>query len=124
MVSMNFLIVVVGAGLGGGFRYLLSGAVQKFLPVFFPYGTLVVNVVGSIILGILIFGFSEKGLLHPSMRLLIGVGFCGGLTTFSTFSFETFNLIRDTEFFLAGINILLNVTLTLIGIYIGYLIAR
>ena len=121
---MNLLIVVIGAGLGGGFRYLLSGFVQKLLPAFFPYGTLAVNVVGSIILGILIFGFDEKGLLSPSLRLLIGVGFCGGLTTFSTFSFETFYLIRDTEFFLAGVNILGNVILTLVGIYLGYLITR
>lgn len=121
---MNFLIVAIGAGLGGGFRYLLAGVVQRLLPSFFPYGTLSVNIVGSIILGALMFGFDEKGLLSPSLRLLIGVGFCGGLTTFSTFSFETFNLIRDTEFFLAGVNILVNVTLTLVGIYIGYLITR
>jgi len=121
---MNFLIVAVGAGLGGGFRYLLSGIIQRLLPVFFPYGTLVVNVIGSIILGFLIFGFDEKSLLHPSVRLFIGVGFCGGLTTFSTFSYETFYLIRDTEFLLAGLNILANVCLTLAGIYIGYLISR
>ena len=121
---MNFLIVAIGAGLGGGFRYLLSGIVQRLLPAFFPYGTLVVNIIGSVILGFLIFGFDEKSLLHPSVRLFIGVGFCGGLTTFSTFSFETFNLIRDTEFFLAGINIFANVIITLAGIYIGYLISR
>lgn len=121
---MNFLLVFLGAGFGGGARYLLSGIVQKFAPSFFPYGTLTVNVLGSILLGILIFAFDEKGLSNPSIRLLIGVGFCGGLTTFSTFSFETFNLLRDTEFFLAGLNILLNVVITILGVFIGYLIAR
>lgn len=121
---MNILLVFLGAGFGGATRYLLSGIVQKLAPSFFPYGTLSVNIIGSIILGLLIFAFDEKGLSNPSIRLLVGVGFCGGLTTFSTFSFETFNLLRDTEFFLAGLNILLNVVLTILGIFIGYLIAR
>ncbi|MDA3861635.1 MAG: fluoride efflux transporter CrcB [Melioribacteraceae bacterium] len=121
---MKFLIVAVGAGLGGGLRYWLSNYIAKILPIFFPYGTLAVNVLGSIILGILIFGFDDKMNLSNSMKLFIGVGFCGGLTTFSTFSLETFSLIRNTEFLLAGINVLVNVTLTLVGIYIGYLITR
>lgn len=121
---MKFLIVALGAGLGGGLRYWLSNYVSKLLPVFFPYGTLAVNIIGSIILGILIFGFEEKGNLSISLKLFIGVGFCGGLTTFSAFSFETFNLIKNTEFLLAGFNILGNVLLTIVGIYIGYLITR
>ena len=121
---MKFLIVAIGAGFGGGLRYWLSNYIAKVLPIFFPYGTLAVNILGSIILGILIFGFEEKGNLSISMKLFIGVGFCGGLTTFSTFSLETFNLIKNTEFLLAGLNIFANVILTLIGIYIGYLISR
>jgi len=121
---MKFFIVALGAGLGGGLRYWLSNYVSKILPIFFPYGTLVVNILGSIILGILIFSFDEKGTLSTSMKLFIGVGFCGGLTTFSTFSLETINLLRSTEFLLAGINILLNISLTLVGIYVGYLISR
>ena len=121
---MKVLIVALGAGFGGGLRYWISNYVSKILPIFFPYGTLAVNILGSIILGILIFGFDEHGNLSSTLKLFIGVGFCGGLTTFSTFSFETFNLLKNTEFLLAGINILLNVTLTLVGIYIGYLITR
>ena len=121
---MKFLIVAMGAGLGGGLRYWLSNYIARVLPIFFPYGTLAVNIIGSIILGILIFGFEEKGNLSISMKLFIGVGFCGGLTTFSTFSLETFNLLKNTEFLLAGLNIFANVVLTLIGIYIGYLITR
>jgi len=121
---MKLLIVAIGAGFGGGLRYWLSNYIAKVLPIFFPYGTLAVNILGSIILGILIFGFEEKGNLSISMKLFLGVGFCGGLTTFSTFSLETLNLLKNTEFFLAGLNIFANVILTLIGIYIGYLLTR
>jgi len=121
---MEFIIVAIGAGLGGGIRYWISEYISKIFPALFPYGTLVVNLLGSIILGILIFGFHEKGNLSPSLKLFIGVGFCGGLTTFSTFSYETFHLIKSAEFLFASLNILLNVSLTLAGIYIGYLITR
>ena len=121
---MEFVIVAVGAGLGGGLRYWISEYISRIYPVIFPYGTLAVNLLGSIILGALIFGFHEKGNLSSSMKLFIGVGFCGGLTTFSTFSIETFHLIKSTEFLFASLNILLNVSLTIAGIYIGYLIAR
>ena len=118
------LIVAAGAGMGGSLRYLISNVIYKYLPAFFPYGTLAVNILGSIILGVLIFGFDEKNMLHPGLKLLIGVGFCGGLTTFSTFSFETFNLLRDSEFLLAGINIAANFLLTIFGVYLGYLLTK
>ncbi len=121
---MKYLIVAAGAGLGGSLRFWISNFIAKVLPVFFPYGTLTVNILGSVILGILIFGFEDKMNLSNSMKLFIGVGFCGGLTTFSTFSLETFNLIKNTEFLLAGINVLANVLITLLGIYIGYQLTR
>ena len=121
---MKFLIVAIGAGFGGSARYWLSNLISKLLPVFFPYGTLAVNVIGSIILGILIFGFEEKGNLSLTLKLFLGVGFCGGFTTFSTFSLETFSLIKNTEFLLAGLNVFGNVIITIFGIYLGYLIAR
>ncbi|PIQ08473.1 MAG: fluoride efflux transporter CrcB [Ignavibacteriales bacterium CG18_big_fil_WC_8_21_14_2_50_31_20] len=121
---MKFLIVAIGAGIGGGARYWLSNFISKTLPIFFPFGTIAVNIIGSIILGILIFGFEEKGNLSTTLKLLIGVGFCGGFTTFSTFSLETFNLIKNTEFLLAGLNVLGSLFFTILGIYVGYLITR
>ena len=121
---MKFLIVALGSGIGGGARYWLSNLISKTLPIFFPFGTIAVNIIGSIILGILIFGFEEKGNLSTTLKLFIGVGFCGGFTTFSTFSLETFNLIKNTEFLLAGLNIFGNVFFTIFGIYVGYLITR
>jgi CrcB protein len=121
---IKYLIVFIGAGIGGGFRYWLSSAIQKLFPPYFPFGTLAVNLIGSFILGMMIFGFDEKELISPSLKLFIGIGFCGGFTTFSTFSFETFNLIRNTEFLFASLNILGSITLTVLGIYLAYLITR
>lgn len=121
---IKYLIVFIGAGLGGGFRYWVSSFVQKQIPPYFPWGTLSVNLIGSFILGMMIFGLDEKELITPSLKLFIGIGFCGGFTTFSSFSLETFNLIRDAEFLFAGLNILTNVVLTILGIYFAYLITR
>ncbi|MCL4550713.1 MAG: fluoride efflux transporter CrcB [Bacteroidetes bacterium] len=121
---IKFFVVFIGGGLGSIFRYWISSYASKHLPLFFPFGTLLVNILGSFILGLMIFGWDEKGLISPTIKLFIGVGFCGGLTTFSTFSLETFNLIRGAEFLLAGINVLVNVLFTLVGIYIAYLVTR
>lgn len=121
---MSYFIIFCGAGLGGCLRYWISSVAYKYLPVYFPYGTFAVNLIGSLVLGILIFGFDEKELLNSNIKLFLGIGLCGGLTTFSTFSLETFNLLIDYEFLLAGLNIIINVFLTIAGIYFGYLITR
>lgn len=119
-----YLLVSLGAAVGGGLRYWLSNFVYKFLPATFPYGTLAVNVIGSFILGILIFYFDEKELLSSNLKALLAVGFCGGFTTFSTFSLETMNLFKDSQFGMGILNILLNLFFCLIGIYLAYLISK
>ncbi len=122
--QLKYLIVFLGSGVGGGFRYFVSSAAFKIFPAVFPFGTLIVNLLGSFMLGIFIYGFGDRELISPNLRLFLGVGFCGGFTTFSTFSLETLNLLKDSQFLFAGINILANVFLSLLGIYIAYLISR
>lgn len=121
---INLFIVFIGAGIGGSMRYLISDYAAKNLSVYFPFGTLIVNLIGSLILGFMIFGFDEKGLINDKVKLFIGIGFCGGLTTFSTFSYETFYLLKDTQFLHATINITLNVLTTILGIYLAYIAVR
>ena len=121
---LNYILVSAGAAIGGALRYGISSYIQRNISVVFPYGTLVVNVVGSFFLGIIMFYLNEKELIGSELRLFLTVGFCGGFTTFSTFSYETLTLFRDSEFGLAIYNVLLNVVLCLVGIYLAYLISK
>ncbi len=120
----NYFLVIIGAGFGGALRYWLSDVVYKILPSTFPYGTLAVNIIGSLILGFIMFYFNANDLINPHLRLLLTTGFCGGLTTFSTFSFETISLFNESELFLGLTNILLNVLLTLLFVFIAYILAK
>jgi fluoride exporter len=121
---LNYILVSTGAAIGGALRFGISSYIQRHIQVIFPYGTLVVNVTGTFILGIIMFYLNEKELIGNEFRLFLTVGFCGGFTTFSTFSYETLTLFRDSEFGLAIYNVFLNVALCLIGIYLAYLISK
>ena len=121
---LTYVYIGIGAAIGGTLRYWIENNTYNFLPVNFPYGTLLVNVVGSFILGMIMFYFNDKELLDPQFRLFLTVGFCGGFTTFSTFSLETMNLFRDAQYSIGILNVILNVLLCLIGIYIAYLISK
>jgi len=116
----NYLFVFIGAAFGGVARYWLANLVQKYFNPFFPYGTLVVNILGSFLLGVVIFYFDERQLISQPVKLLLTIGFCGGFTTFSTFSYETLALFNSAQFLLALTNIFLNVLFSLIGITIAY----
>jgi CrcB protein len=93
----TLLFVGVGGFLGSISRYLVSWAMQQWVIAPVPYATLSVNTLGSLFIG-LIYGFSERGyLLNSDLRLFLAVGFCGGFTTFSTFSHENLMLLRDGQ---------------------------
>ncbi len=120
-------IVLVGIGgcLGSVFRYLLSGVVQRSLPMSeFPFGTLVVNVVGCLLIGML-HGLAEtKQIIGPELRLFLMIGLLGGFTTFSTFGYETLALIRDAEVFRAMGNVVLQVVVGLTAVWLGDMLGR
>ena len=121
---MNYIYVGLGAAIGGMLRFWLSNVTYKILPESFPFGTLLVNVVGSFLLGLIMFYFNDRELLGPNLRIFLAIGFCGGFTTFSTFSLETMNLFKDAQYFFGLLNIFLQVFVCLLGIYFAYLISK
>jgi crcB protein len=120
----NYLIVAFGASIGGAARYWLSNFVYKFLPAFFPFGTLAVNVVGSFIIGFIIFYLDAKEMISPAVKLFLTVGFCGGFTTFSTFALETLNLMRNSEYTLAFFNAFANLVFSMAGVFLALVAAK
>jgi len=119
-----YLIVAFGSGIGGMLRYYISDFVQKYSSSLFPYGTLAVNIIGSFLIGLILFYLDSIKLISSEMRLFLTVGLCGGLTTFSTFSYETVRLIQDSEYLLAGTNALLNVFVTLLAVLLAAFISK
>ncbi|MBA3656399.1 MAG: fluoride efflux transporter CrcB [Gemmatimonadaceae bacterium] len=115
---MTLLWIALGGALGSVLRYALGGAVQRFSARGFPVGTLAVNVIGCLIVGILIHKLTNDQ-AHPAARAFMVVGFCGGFTTFSTFSAETIGLMLGGEMGRATIYVLLSVGLCLAATWVG-----
>ena len=123
---IKFVNLVIGGAAGTVARYLLGGAVYRFTGTNFPYGTLVVNIGGCFILGILAALSDKKFMLSPDARLLLMIGFCGAFTTFSTLIFETDSLVRNGQMIRAFGNvfasIILGFLLFRLGTFIGEII--
>ena len=118
------LAVAVCGGLGCLSRYFLSGLVYALLGRDFPYGTFVVNIAGAFIIGFLMEFGLRSALIPPVLRVGLTVGFLGGLTTFSTFSYETFRLLEEGNFVTASANVLLSVLVCLLFTWVGITAAR
>lgn len=121
---MNFLIVFIGAGLGGMLRHAVGLASLKWLGSGFPYGTLIVNVVGSLLMGLAAEYWALKSGLPQSARLLITTGFMGGFTTFSTFSLDTALLYERGQVWMAAGYALISVVVSIAALFIGLAIVR
>ena len=115
----TLLIIGSGSFLGGVARYLTARAVQNSFASAFPYGTMTVNLLGCLMIG-LIFGISERtNMLSDEWRIFLTVGFCGGFTTFSTFANENMNLLRDGNFLYFSLYTGLSVFLGLVAVFFG-----
>ena len=120
-------VCLVGAGgfLGAILRYLVGGWVHGILDnASFPYGTLVVNVSGCLVIGFLSGLAESRSVLGPEARLFLFIGVLGGFTTFSSFAYETFSLARDTENLAAAMNVFAQLSLGLAGVWFGNALAR
>lgn len=121
---MKILYLGIFGGAGCVARYMVSGWVYALAGRALPYGTLAVNVIGSLVLGLIMEGSLRSTLLSPDLRFGITVGFLGGFTTFSTFSYETVKLLEEGSLIAAGANILLNVSVCVVAALVGIYLAR
>lgn len=121
---MQYLVISLGGILGANARYLLGTWIAERYGTSFPYGTLVINVSGSFVIGLFLTMISERFVLHPNWRLFFAVGFLGAYTTFSTFSYESVVLIQDGSWRLGLVNMLGSVVLGPIAVVMGMAVAR
>src|SRR5712671_2336108 len=119
---MSYLWVGIGGALGSIARFWISGLVAERYAHVFPWNTLVVNISGSLVIGVLAAAtaMESHGAASPAFREFFMIGICGGYTTFSSFSLQTLYLLRDREWLYAGGNVLLSVALCLIAVWLGY----
>ena len=119
-----FWSVALGAPVGGLARFYLTGFIQQRAGEDFPAGTLVINITGSFLLGFIVRYALQSGAVSPEVRALLTTGFCGGYTTFSTFSYETASMLEDGEYSRASFYIGASVLISLVGTFAGFVAAQ
>jgi CrcB protein len=122
---LTYLWVALGGALGTVARAFCAEVVARALGDSFPWGILIINVVGSFVIGFFatLTGVGGRYLVAPDARQFVMIGLCGGFTTFSSFSLQTLNLLLDGDFVRAGANIIGSVLLCLLAVWLGYLAA-
>lgn len=118
------LLISIGAILGANLRYFVAQGVTKLLPSNFPFGTLVINITASFILGFFVIWTSERVLADPRWRIFIAIGFCATYSTYSSYIFETFALIERGQFWMAAMNLLGTNVVCFAAVVLGAGLAR
>ena len=120
----RFLLICLGGAVGTGARYLIATGAPRLLGTSLPYATLIVNVVGSLLLGAIMHVGLTTNLMAPSARAVLATGVLGGFTTYSTFNYETIEYLRAGAFGLAALNVTLTLVLCLLAGALGLALAR
>lgn len=120
----SILWISLGAIAGANARYFLGQVIARLTASTLPYGTLVINITGSFVLGFFLVWTTERVFADPRWRLLVAIGFCGSYTTFSSYAYETFAIFEQGQWLLSALNILASNLLCLIGVLAGAALAR
>ncbi len=120
----KYWVVGLGGFLGSILRFWLGGYISNRMGARFPYGTFLINVTGSFLIGLVVTLLAERTHWSPNLRYLIPIGFIGGYTTFSTFELETFQSFRDGEILTAFLNVILSVGVGFIAVWLGVIAGR
>ena len=123
-MTINIICVGCGGFLGAIYRYIISIYTSKQFLFKIPLGTLIVNVLGGFLIGLIMELTIKNNFISPQLKLFLTTGIMGGLTTFSTFSYETIVLIKEGNILLAILNILLNLILSLLGVVLGNIVIK
>lgn len=122
--AKHIMLVLLGSGTGGVLRYVIGQLLQQKIAGKLPYGTFMVNILGSILIGILVASIAKQTEASTTIKLLLVTGFCGGFTTFSAFAFENVELIRAGNYATAIAYVLLSVALSIAGTFAGIMMIK
>lgn len=120
----KYLIIALGGAIGSVLRFWAGAYVSTRMGTRFPYGTFVINITASFLIGLIMTILAERTHLSPIWRYLFVIGFLGGYSTFSSFEYETFQVFQDGEFLIAGLNVALSVGIGFIAVWIGAITGR
>ena len=121
---MKYFAISLGGILGANSRYLIAEWAAQRFGAGFPYGTFIINISGSFLLGFFMAFLQDRAFIHPNYRLFFATGFCGAYTTFSTFTYESLRLWQDGSFLLAITNLLGSLAVGMFGVLLGFVFGR
>jgi len=120
----KYLVVAIGGAIGSMLRFWVGGYVSGRMGTRFPYGTFIINVTASFLIGFIMTLLAERAHWSPNWRYLIPVGFLGGYSTFSSFEYETFRVFQDGEILIAAMNVVFSVSVCFVSVWLGVITGR